>query len=95
MTDPNPIKVAHNPADSRFEAWIDGALARCDYRLHDGEMWLTHTEVPPHLEGRGVAAALVRAALDHAAQSGLRVRPMCSYVRAYLARHPEYRSLLA
>lgn len=95
MTDPDPIDVAHNPTDSRFEAWIDGALAHCDYRLHDGVMWLTHTEVPPQLEGRGIAAALVRAALAHAAEHGLRVQPMCSYVRAYLARHPEHRALLA
>ena len=58
-------------------------------------MALVHTEVPPALEGRGIAAALVRAALEHATAEGLRVRPRCSYVNAYLARHPEFRPLLA
>jgi predicted GNAT family acetyltransferase len=88
------IDVHHNPAASRFEAKVEGALARCDYRMDGGVMLLVHTEVPPALEGRGIGAAVVRAALDHAAAEGLRVRPRCSFVSAYLARHPQYRSLL-
>jgi predicted GNAT family acetyltransferase len=86
--------VHHNPQASRFETEVDGLLCRCDYRLHDGVMLLVHTEVPPALEGRGIGAALVRAALDHAADNGLRVRPACAFVAAYLARHPQYRHLL-
>jgi predicted GNAT family acetyltransferase len=86
--------VNHNIEASRFEATVDGLLARCDYRLRDGVMLMHHTEVPPALEGRGIAAALVRTALEHAAREGLRVRPMCSYVRTYLARHPQYRHLV-
>jgi len=88
------IPIRHNPQASRFEAEDDGYLARCDYRMQDDLMLLVHTEVPPPLEGRGIAAALVRAALEHADAEGLRVQPRCSYVRAYLARHPEYRRLL-
>jgi hypothetical protein len=91
---PSEVIVRHNPQSSRFEAEVDGRLARCDYRMHDGVMQLVHTEVPPALEGRGIGAALVRAALEHAAAEGLRVRPRCSFVSAYLARHPEYRHLL-
>jgi predicted GNAT family acetyltransferase len=89
------IAVRHNAEASRFEAEIEGQLARCDYRLRDGVMLLVHTEVPPPLEGRGIGAALVRAALEHAAATGLKVRPLCSFVSAYLARHPQYRPLVA
>jgi predicted GNAT family acetyltransferase len=88
------IPIRHNPQASRFEAEADGHLARCDYRMQDGVMLLVHTEVPPPLGGRGIAAALVHAALEHADTEGLRVQPRCSYVRVYLARHPEYRRLL-
>jgi predicted GNAT family acetyltransferase len=86
--------VRHNAEGSRFEALIDGRLARCSYRMHDGVMLLVHTEVPAALEGRGIGAALVRAALDHASAARLQVRPRCSFVSAYIARHPEYRHLL-
>jgi len=92
---PIPVDVHHNLQLSRFEAVIDGRLARCDYRMDDGVMLLVHTEVPPELEGRGIGAALVRAALEQAAAQGIRVRPRCSFVSAYLARHREYRPLIA
>ena len=87
--------VQHDPARQRFSLRIDGQLGLADYRLVDGVMHLVHTEVSPGLQGRGVAARLVAAALDHAAAQGLRVKPVCSYVRAYMRRHPESASLLA
>lgn len=89
------FQVRHNPQASRFETQVDGQPARCDYRMHEGVMHLVHTEVPPALEGRGIGAALVRAALEYASAEGLRVRPRCSFVSAYLARHPEFGRLLA
>ena len=89
------IRVVHNQAASRFEATIDGALARADYRLEEGVMQIFHTEVPRQLEGRGIAAKLVAAAMNHARENGLRIAPRCSYVRTYMRRHPETRVLLA
>lgn len=88
-------RIDHNPGASRFEAHIEGWLCRCDYRIVDGVVHLIHTEVAPSLEGRGVAAALVRAALAWAAEHKLKVRPRCSYVRTYMQRHPETQSLRA
>jgi predicted GNAT family acetyltransferase len=87
--------IVHNPSAERFEVRIDGWLCRCDYRLVDGVMHLVHTEVAPALEGRGIAARLVQAALDHARMHGLKVQPRCSYVRVYMQRHPASLSLLA
>lgn len=93
MTDAAP-PIIHNEAAQRFEVRIDGWLCRCDYRMVDGVMQLVHTEVAPALEGRGIAARLVQAALDHAQAHGLKVQPRCSYVRVYMQRHPNTQSLL-
>ena len=90
----NEPTVHHNAAAARFEAQVDGGVAECVYRLQGGVMNIVHTEVPPASEGRGIAAALVRAALAHARAHGLRVRPSCSYVRTYMRRHPETQDLL-
>lgn len=87
--------VIHNPAQSRFEATVEGQLCMADYRLNGNVMSMTHTGVPPALEGRGIAAALVKAALDHARANGLKVRPLCSYVAAYMRRHPDTQDLAA
>lgn len=95
MANNPPVDIAHNAAAQRFEARVDGWPCRADYRIDDGVMHLLHTEVAPAIEGRGVAAQLVRAALDYAQANGLKVRPVCSYVRVYVRRHPETQRLLA
>ena len=89
-----PLNVRHDPAAGSFEATVDGGVARVDYRMTGDVMRLVHTEVPIAAEGRGVASQLVRAALAHARQQGLRAAPMCSYVRSYMQRHPETHDLL-
>jgi predicted GNAT family acetyltransferase len=89
------ITIEHDPQRGRFHATVQGHLCVCDYRLRDGVMHVTHTEVAPELEGRGIAALLVKAALAHAAAQDLKVRPLCSYVQSYMRRHPETLTLLA
>ena len=89
-----PPDVIHNTAAQRFEATLGGEFARVDYRLDGNVMRMVHTEVPPAHEGKGVAGALVRAALAYARAQGLRVLPRCSYVRSYMQRHPETHDLL-
>ena len=89
------IQIEHLPERGRFQARVDGLLCVADYRLRGNCMEMTHTEVPPVLGGRGIAARLVRAALDHARAHGLKVLPLCSYVRAYMRRHPDTQDLLA
>ena len=89
------IAIQHNPAATRFEAVVDGMLCRSDYRLHGDTMMLVHTEVPAQLEGKGIASALVKAAFKHAADTGMDVLPVCSYVRAWVQRHPEVKPLLS
>ncbi|MEO8123298.1 MAG: GNAT family N-acetyltransferase [Burkholderiales bacterium] len=86
--------IEHVPERSRFQTIVEGKTCVCDYQLSDGVMQLTHTLVPPPLEGRGIAAALVEAALAHARSEGLKVNPICSYVQLYMRRHPETQDLL-
>ena len=88
------LDIVHDLAVGRFEATIDGQPCVCQYRLYGKLMMLTHTGVPKALRGRGIAAALVQAALDHARAKGLKVRPDCSYAEAYMQRHPETLDLL-
>ena len=88
-------EVVHNAERQRFEAIVEGMLCRSDYRLSGGAMMLVHTEVPPSLQGRGIAAVLVRATLDYARERGYKVIPACSYVRTYMRRHPDTAPLLA
>jgi len=89
------IRVVHNVAASRFETEVGGHLCVAAYDLDGGVLRMTHAAVPRALEGRGIAAALVHAALAHARDEGLKVAPACSYVRAYMRHHSETQDLLA
>jgi predicted GNAT family acetyltransferase len=89
------LTVEHHPELSRFQASVEGRLCVADYRLSNGVMHMTHTAVPPALQGRGIAAAIVQAALAHARAQSLRVDPLCSYVARYMQRHPETQDLHA
>lgn len=88
--------VQHNDAAQRFEALVDERLSVADYRLDaDGRsVTFTHTGVPPEQRGRGIAAALIAAALAWARERGLKVVPACSYVARYMQRHPDTLDLL-
>ena len=83
------IEVNHDPAARRFTAEVDGHPAVLDYALDGDAMTILHTGVPSAIGGRGVAAALVRAALGAARGAGWKVIPACSYAAAYIRRHPE------
>lgn len=87
--------VRDNKAEAEFELVVDGQRAVAAYQMEGNRIVFTHTKVPPSLEGRGVGSTLIRAALDSARDRGLRIVPQCPFVAAYIAKHPEYRGLLA
>jgi len=88
-------EIADNKAAHRFELPVDGLLAIAEYRLDGDRIAFTHTAVPPALEGRGVGSALIRGALDQVRARGLRVVPLCPFVRAFIEKHEAYQDLLA
>ena len=88
------VAVRHNAAEHRFEAEADGHLSVAEYERRGDGIIFTHTFVPAALRGRGMAEALVRSGLAYACDERLRVVPVCSYVAAFIRRHPEYQPLL-
>jgi len=96
MNDPTPhFDIVHNELAHRFEVALPGGLGHTDYRRVGNALHMVHTEVPEPGQNRGVAASLVAAALDYARANGLRIVPICSYVRAYMRKRPETHDLLA
>jgi uncharacterized protein len=93
MTDKPKYTIVDNAAASRFETTVEGHTAITAYTIRDGVMVMPHTMVPQALEGRGIAGQLVAAALARARAQGLKVNPLCSYVAAYMRRHPEVQDL--
>jgi len=93
MTLNNYEIIYDNKKLTRFELAVEGSLAFVAYRISDGVMDLYHTESPKELAGRGIASRLVLKALETACQHDLKVKPTCSFDKAYMERHPEYKDL--
>ena len=88
------IEVVDNEAESRFEARIAEQLAIANYRLENGVMTFTHTEVPEEFQGEGIGGQLAHAALEKARAKGVKVRPLCPFIADYIKRNPEFQDLL-
>jgi uncharacterized protein len=90
------IEIHDNPDESRYEASLDGApVGFAYYDLRPDLVVFTHTGVEPEAEGKGVASTLIGYALDDVRGRGLKIVPLCPFVRAFLKRHPEYTDLVA
>src|SRR5262245_42764485 len=90
------LHVVDNPDAHRYEIWAGGKLAGlATYKVRPGRLVLIHTETEAGFEGHGVAARLVHDMLDDIRSRGLRITPVCPYVRHYLSEHPDYADLVA
>ncbi|EMO52033.1 GNAT family N-acetyltransferase [Leptospira noguchii] len=89
----NPI-IIHSEEKSKFYTEIDGFESYLFYRK-EGNIWnLISTYVPSELRGKGLAADLVRTALDKARSLNKKIIPSCSYVVTFLNRNPTYNDLI-
>ncbi|GLZ77087.1 hypothetical protein Afil01_18940 [Actinorhabdospora filicis] len=85
------ITVRDAPSEKRFEAYLDGELAGfLDYARSASHLMLVHTEAFPQFGGRGVGSALARGAMEAARAEGVRVLALCSFVVAWVGKHPEF-----
>ena len=83
-----------NASKKQFEMQIDDQVARIEYIRAQNNIYLTHTEVPAALSGRGVGSTIVKAALEQIKKEDLTLIPLCPFVALYIKRHPEWRSLV-
>jgi uncharacterized protein len=90
------ITVVNNPAQSRYEVRVDGAVAGfARYVVHPGHLNFVHTEIGSAFEGRGLGGRLVKGALEDVRANGGHVVATCPFVAAYLDKHPEFGDLVA
>lgn len=78
----------------RFVTKIESEEAFVEYRLTGNVMDMYYTYTPPHLRGKGLAAKVVKDALEFAKEKNYKVIPSCYYVRVFIERYDEYHSLL-
>ncbi len=88
-------KITENKEKNRFETEVDGKIAIIEYNRKKDKINLIHTEVPPEMEGKGIASSLVKQVLQQIKDEGLYVIPRCPFIAAYIKRHPEWNEIVA
>jgi predicted GNAT family acetyltransferase len=87
--------VEHDESQRRFVLDRDGHVSYLIYRLLDERtVEFASTYTPPAVRGRGIAARIVRRALQWADEQGYRVVPSCWFVAEYVDRDPQWKRLL-
>jgi uncharacterized protein len=88
--------VTDNRSRSRYEIVIDGQVAGFADYVDDGHcVVLPQTLVEHEHRGKGLAAVVVRHALDDLRAQGRTVVPSCWYVQRFIDEHPQYADLVA
>jgi uncharacterized protein len=89
------LTVTDNLFEGRYEALLDGEIVgTAEYELSDDLMILIHTDVAPTHQDQGIGGTLARFVVNDARRRGLRVRPVCPFLRSWIDRHPDYADLV-
>lgn len=78
----------------RYELLLDGKTAFIEYIKAKGNIYLTYTEVPTELEGKGIGSRMLLQALADIKQKELTLVPLCPFVAGYLKKHPAWKELV-
>lgn len=85
-----------NESGNRFELHEKGHIAFIDYKLNNQNiMFLTHTEVPHELGGKGIGKLLVQNALQYIKSNNYTLAPICPFVAGYVKKNPHWKTILA
>ena len=88
-------QVIHDKTKERFIIVIDRSESLVDYSIEGNKMNLYHTYTHPNLRGKGLAAQVIKAALEYAKKNNLKVIPGCSFVQAFISTNKKYKELVA
>jgi uncharacterized protein len=89
-------EIVHDPTRRRFEHTRDGMVSYLVYHpLGETTVDFASTYTPPPLRGRGIAARLVRQALQWAEAEGLEVVSSCWFVTEFVERNPQWKRVIA
>lgn len=87
-------EVINDKQGSRFVLNVDGQEVYVLYAEDKDALDLYSTYTPLKLRRKGLAAKVVKAALEYAKEKRLKVIPNCWYVKKFVEEHSEYSDII-
>ncbi len=95
MADP-VIEREHGGSKGRYVVRREGAEAELTYSIASPRLIIAdHTGVPDAFRGTGMGRALVERLVADARAEGVRIVPLCPFVKAQFARNPDWADVIA
>lgn len=98
--------IRHHTEWERFELLdADRVIGKAAYKDYDGgagapsdggapesarQRIFYHTVINEEYGGQGLAGKLATEALDQTVAAGLKIVPVCAFIKKFLTKHPEY-----
>lgn len=87
--------LINNKEMKQYEFRVGNQLAKIEYIIsNNGEIYLTHTEVPQQLEGQGIGSQLAEKVLKDIDDNDLKLVPLCPFITGYIKKNPEWKRLV-
>lgn len=91
---PSRLNIMHDKKNQRFTMEINGELAKVDYTIKDGKMYLNHSEVPYNLSGQGIGKVLVEKTFEKLTEENYAAVAVCSYIKAIKNRSEYWNGII-
>jgi predicted GNAT family acetyltransferase len=91
------IRKELRPEGGRYVATVEGIQGEAELVFTQRDPALIsadHTLAPESMRGTGAALALVQHMIADAREHGLKILPICPYVKAQYKKHPDWRAVM-
>ncbi len=91
---PSRLNIVHDKENMRFSLNINEELAKVDYSITNGKMYLNHSEVPYNLRGQGIGKVLVEKTFKQLTKEGYKAVAVCTYIKAIARRSDKWSKII-
>lgn len=91
---PSRLDIVHDKENQQFTLDINGEIAKVEYQLREGKIYLVHSEVPHQLRGRGIGKVLVEKTFESLTKEGFKAVSICSYIKAVAKRSDKWKNII-
>ncbi|MBA3899600.1 MAG: N-acetyltransferase [Bacteroidetes bacterium] len=87
-------ELINNEDASQFELFQGESVCFLEYLKIDDTYYLNHTKVPAGLQGEGLGSELMCNVLQYIEGQGAKFFPSCTFAKAFIKRHPEWKKIM-
>ncbi len=88
------MEVIHDKKNHQFTMEVDGEIAKVDYEIRDGNMYLVYSEVPFNIRAQGIGKILVEKTFEKLTDEGYEAVAVCGYVKFVAQKSEKWNDII-